>query len=240
MRRSLVLVSLLATGCSKLLGFDDFSPGDGSGSGSGSGSDDADITIDAPPGTIALTGHVVARDGTAVVGILVDMADRNGQDLHAEAVTDGEGNFTVFAPVPQVTVDGYLHLSSPSYLETYVHLPGPTSQALSFDVLMLRPGDLVQIRNEAGVAPVASTGTMIVDAGASGRMVEYDPSASGVIRYFDASGAVSPTATSTSAQGRAIALNLPDDFYYPRIVGTVNPRGYSIGPDTVAQVIVAP
>ncbi|HEY4180125.1 MAG TPA: hypothetical protein VGM90_24955 [Kofleriaceae bacterium] len=230
MRALVLIVPLVATACSSVLGFDDFADtGRGSGTDAGSGSDDSVLHVQ---------GTLTSWTGVAISEAGVDFADRDGHQIAAQVSTDATGAFDVAVTKTNGAIDGYLHFTSGSYLDCYLHLPGPQTTGLQINGYLFTAGDLQGFAIDGGVTTQGNTGTLLAQfAEGPGLTLKLsDGPSAGDIRYFsDTTGSVAPIAMqpATDSSGLAIAFNLQDGVYVPDKTGGSSTRSYVVAPNTV-------
>ncbi|HEY4175267.1 MAG TPA: hypothetical protein VGM90_00475 [Kofleriaceae bacterium] len=227
--RATLLICVFATGCSSVLGFDDFKDtGDG-----GPGSDAALPHLD-------LSGTVTAfpAQTSIVVGAGVDISGRDGQLLTPQVQTGVDGMYSASVPAQNGSYDGFVHLSYGTYLDTYVHFLQPVTVATQADGQLFTLDDIQAMASTALPAvPVnGNTATMFIITDGPGHSVVVS---NATVYYFDDTHpdpTIIPGGTATSSNGLAVAFNLTNGDYVPRFMNGLQSRSYTVSPHSVVFV----
>src|SRR5436190_6863864 len=165
------------------------------------------------PATITVSGRITgnALAPTALPGAVVLAS--HGIDTLAVDTSDTPGMYSLSITTGGTPVNGFLRVTKSGYLSTYAYparalAANDTTNVLvitqnEFDFLSAATGQTQQSGNGfIGVVVTDCNGTALANA-----TVQTSPA--GTVRYNDAAGAPSMTATSTSGGGVAYVFNVP-------------------------------
>lgn len=249
MRAAVLALLLVASGCSKILGFDGFTQGD---LGDDTPPDDGS-TIDTPTGSmVRISGTIlgssdITQPATPVTTAVVQYFDRDGT-MHEEVATNAAGAYTLDLSKVNGNVDGFLHVTDSAWIDAYVHFP----RALTADA-MLQAGlftntSLDQLATAGGTTHDVTAATVLLivrtaaDAPLAGATVSLDAACTtgscGVLVYTDAQGRPDAALTVTSSAGLAYVFSVPEGGYTPFAVqaDTFGDRYYNIGNASMAII----
>ena len=176
------------------------------------------------PSTIILGGQILqnALAPTALAGAEV-IASKTGTDTLAADTSDTPGFYSLSISTGGTPVDGFLFVSKSGYITTYAYPSRPLAANDTTNVLVITASEFTLLGNAVGVTHTAGDGSIgIVVRDCDGNPLTGATVASsppGVIKY-NAAGAPSSSATSTSADGVAYILNVAAGSV--TVMGTAN------------------
>ncbi|HEY4180126.1 MAG TPA: hypothetical protein VGM90_24960 [Kofleriaceae bacterium] len=220
LKRAALILALLASGCSSVLGFEDFSTGTDGGSGS-----------NGPK--IRLTGKVTDASNNAISDVGVEAYALDGTMISPQINTNGLGTYALDLTLANGSVDGFLHFSTGGFYDAYVEFPGPLSANRTFDTALMNATDVQNLHNAVGLPATQNTGTMLVDTVTLGQSVQIE---FGNVRYYDGTGMLNSSVTSASSFPAAVVLDIPDGIYHPHRNTKPAGRAYAVEPNTVVYV----
>jgi hypothetical protein len=166
------------------------------------------------PATIHLVGQTKANalNPTALQTAAVAAFKTTDSTTALDTTTsDGAGHYALTITTGGAPVDGYLRVTKSSYLPTYAYPAVPLAGDDSVNVLVLTSSEFNLLAGAVGESPTPGDGfiaVVVTDCGGnplSGATVTSSPP--GHIHY-DAAGAPSQSATSTSTDGVAYIFNV--------------------------------
>ncbi|HEY4175268.1 MAG TPA: hypothetical protein VGM90_00480 [Kofleriaceae bacterium] len=221
--RAFALIALLATGCSSVLGFNDFT-------------DTGSATPDGGGVKVRVSGTVTAwQNGAPIASVGVEANSRDGASLSPQVDTTATGTYAVTLTLVGGNVDGYMHLATTGYLDSYAHFPAQITTNYTQDAVMFAGPDITALHDQAGAGPpVGNTGTMLIFAPPGSRLTVE----SRTIYYIDSStGNINTTLTQTSLNGLAVVLNVPPGTdFHPQTATHPNNRSYQVEANSVAII----
>ena len=187
--------------------------GDSSGPAEGFGCVDDPLPTTAPA-LVTVNGAIRANALTPgpVSNAIVTAYRVGAPDTIASDTSNTPGDYAVSITTGGTPVNGYLKVTHSGQLDTYAYPSRPLSASLTTNVLMPTQSEIDFLGLAVGVTQSASNGFIGVvvkdcfGATVAGATVSTTPA--GTVRY-NAAGAPSSTATSTSADGVAYVFNVP-------------------------------
>lgn len=216
--RTALVMAFLAAGC----GGDDVTDADSSAD-----SDDTDATADADeteedddnpdPVMLTLSGTVneIGLGGEEPVsGVLIEAFVEGATSPLATATSRGDGTFSVAITTVDGPFEGYFKATkATTYLPTYLYPPEPLADDQDgTPVIVLTSGTFDTLASFAGGGQqdgMGFIGVAVVDAAlapVAGATITSLPA--GTVRYNDANGTPSSSATVTAADGRGYVFNV--------------------------------
>jgi hypothetical protein len=190
------VVALALTGCSQILGLDDFHRLDAA----------ADTVIDAP--TATLSGRVSENSLTFVADATVSFVRLPDHATVSSTMSNSVGQYSLAVPID---TDGYLLVERASNENTLQYLASRVTQDRSLTTFVFTPSYIDQLAAQVSITQSASGGFMLLQIrdshGNSLAGATADVTA-GMLYYSDASGP-EVGLTMTDASGIAVVFNVP-------------------------------
>lgn len=193
--RGLVAVAFASTACQQVFGLDE-----------------PTVAIDAKT-SIVLSGQTFDLSGPMLGDCTVRWELDAGNAVVTSQRTDSMGHYTLVLPYAGAPLAGHLHALHPNYLDTYFFFPGPIDGDGTISFTLSNQSTFSTVCSAAQVTcdpTKAWLAVVVFDAKGNGLAAATVSTApAGTVRYDDASGALSPTATTTSSDGNSFVFNVP-------------------------------
>lgn len=165
------------------------------------------------PQSLTLTGLIFNGTGSAAVAnAKVTWETDPNATVAASNVTGSDGKYTLVLPYHGVPLDGYVHVSQASYVETYFYPAKRPEADGRADIALASQNTVSLLCSACQVACDSMSGLIglsVVDAaGAALAGVTVSTAPAGTVCY-DSGGFPSPAGTATANDGAAFVLNVP-------------------------------